>query len=44
MAYSLCGAPATFARAINLVLRGQNWKLVLCNLTYWCWGEILEKI
>ena len=32
MAFGLCGAPATFARAINLALRGLNWKVVLAFL------------
>ena len=29
MAFGLCNSPATYARVINLVLRGLNWKVVL---------------
>ncbi|MCU7901933.1 MAG: DDE-type integrase/transposase/recombinase [Candidatus Thiodiazotropha sp. (ex Lucinoma aequizonata)] len=32
MGFGLCNAPATFARVINLVLRGLNWKTVLAFL------------
>jgi transposase InsO family protein len=32
MSFGLCNAPATFQRAINLVLRGLNWKEVLAYL------------
>jgi predicted aspartyl protease len=32
MGFGLCGAPATFARAMNLVLRGLTWKTVLAFL------------
>ena len=32
MPFGLCNAPATFSRAINLVLRGLNWKTVLAFL------------
>ena len=32
MGFGLCGAPATFARAMNLILRGLNWKTVLAFL------------
>lgn len=32
MAFGLCNAPATFARAINLVLRGLIWNAVLAFL------------
>jgi hypothetical protein len=29
MVFGLCTSPATYARVINLVLRGLNWKVVL---------------
>ena len=29
MVFGLCNSPATYARVINLVLRGLNWKVVL---------------
>ena len=32
MGFGLCNAPATFARAINLVLHLLNWKIVLAFL------------
>ena len=32
MGFGLCGAPATYARAMNLVLRGLTWKVVLAFL------------
>jgi hypothetical protein len=32
MAFGLCNSPATYARVINLVLRGLNWKVVLAFL------------
>lgn len=32
MRFGLCNAPATFARAINLVLHRLNWKIVLAFL------------
>ena len=32
MAFRLCNSPATYARVINLVLRGLNWKVVLAFL------------
>ena len=32
MAFGLTGAPSTFSRAINLVLRGLTWKMVLAFL------------
>ena len=32
MWFSLCNAPATFARAINLVLNRLNWKIALAFL------------
>ena len=32
MGFGLCGAPATYARATNLVLRGLTWKTVLAFL------------
>lgn len=32
MGFGLCNAPATFARAINLVLNRLNWKIALAFL------------
>jgi hypothetical protein len=32
MAFGLCSSPATYARVINLVLKGLNWKVVLAFL------------
>ena len=32
MGFGLCNAPATYARVMNLVLRGLNWKTVLAFL------------
>jgi hypothetical protein len=32
MAFGLCNSPATYARVVNLVLRGLNWKVVLAFL------------
>ena len=32
MGFGLCNAPATFARAMNIVLRGLNWKIILAFL------------
>jgi hypothetical protein len=32
MAFGLCNSPATYARVINLVLRGLNWKVMLAFL------------
>jgi hypothetical protein len=32
MGFGLCNAPSSFARAINLILRGLNWKIVLAFL------------
>ena len=32
MGFGLCGAPATFARVMNLILRGLTWKTVLAFL------------
>ena len=32
MGFGLCNAPATFARAINIVMRGLNWKTALAFL------------
>ena len=32
MGFGLCGAPATYARAMNLVMRGLTWKTVLAFL------------
>jgi hypothetical protein len=32
MAFGLCNSPATYARVINLVLRGLNWKVVMAFL------------
>ena len=32
MGFGLCGAPATYARVMNLVMRGLNWKTVLAFL------------
>lgn len=32
MAFGLCGSPSTYARVINLVLRGLTWKVVLAFL------------
>ena len=32
LAFGLCNAPASFSRAINLVLRGLNWNIVLAFL------------
>ena len=32
MGFGLCGAPATFSRAMNLILRGLTWKTVLAFL------------
>ena len=32
MGFGLCNAPATYARVMNLVLRGFNWKTVLAFL------------
>ena len=32
MGFGLCNAPATFARAINLVLNSFNWKIALAFL------------
>ena len=32
MGFGLCNAPATFARVMNLVLRGLNWKIALAFL------------
>ena len=32
MAFGLCNSPATYARVINLVLRGLNWKMALAFL------------
>jgi hypothetical protein len=32
MAFGLCNSPATYARVINLVLRGLNWKMVMAFL------------
>ena len=32
MGFGLCNAPATFSRAINLVMRGLNWKVALAFL------------
>lgn len=32
MAFGLCNSPATYARVVNLVLRGLTWKVVLAFL------------
>lgn len=32
MSFGLCNAPSTYARAMDLVLRGLNWQIVLCFL------------
>ena len=32
MAFGLCNSPATYARVINLVLRGLIWKVVMAFL------------
>jgi hypothetical protein len=41
MAFGLCNSPATYARVVNLVLRGLNWKVVLAFWTIsWSWGRI----
>ena len=32
MAFELCNSPSTYARVINLVLTGLNWKVVLAFL------------
>ena len=32
MGFGLCNAPATYARVMNLVLRGLTWKTVLAFL------------
>lgn len=32
MGFGLCNAPATFSRAMNLVLRGLTWNIVLAFL------------
>jgi hypothetical protein len=32
MVFGLCNSPATYARVINLVLRGLNWKVVMVFL------------
>ena len=32
MGFGLCNAPATFSRAINLVLHGLNWNIALAFL------------
>ena len=32
MSFGLCNAPSTYARAMDLVLRGLNWEIVLCFL------------
>jgi hypothetical protein len=32
MVFGLCNSPATYARVINLVLRGLNWKVVMAFL------------
>ncbi len=32
MGFGLCNAPATYARVMNLVLRGLNWRTVLAFL------------
>ena len=32
MAFGLCGAPATYTRVVNLILRGLNWNVVLAFL------------
>ena len=32
MGFGLCGAPATYARIMNLVFRGLSWKTVLAFL------------
>ena len=32
MAFGLCGAPATYTRVVNLILRGLNWNIVLAFL------------
>lgn len=32
MSFGLCNAPSTYARAMDLVLRGLNWKIVLAFL------------
>jgi len=32
MSFGLCGAPATFARAMQTILRGELWKICLCYL------------
>ena len=36
MSFGLCNAPSTYARAMDLVLRGLTWQVVLCFL-----GDIL---
>lgn len=32
MGFGLCNAPSTYARVMNLVMRGLNWKIVLAFL------------
>lgn len=32
MGFGLCNAPATFSRAMNVVLRGLTWSIVLAFL------------
>jgi hypothetical protein len=32
MSFGLCNAPSTYARAMDLVLRGLNWQIVLAFL------------
>ena len=45
MSFGLCNSPATYSRALNLVLRGLTWKTVLTFLDDVCvLGGILKSI